>query len=591
MEKLVTIHYKDAKLKDVLLGLESKFGIRFYYANNMIPVNERISVNRKNEPLSVVLEDIFKTTDITVVEVDSKIVLKKNPAKNRMKPVSKKKQALIPSSSKTPEDIIVASSGTELLIPAFTAFEVSSVPKVDENTFAMEELLPLEDTSKKSQQTYLEQKSRLQKKFMAKMDSLSKIGDIGAIEDLKVKFAVSMGKLKAKVKSSAKKIKDNSLPAFKKNDDSLETEVPMQLSFISPIGTNGANCGRITNKLSINALQGYSNGLRGAEFGGIMNVERTSVRGVQFAGISNVAGGELDGAQFAGITNINGKMVNGAQFAGIANINADSARAFQAAGILNVNDGSFFGAQLAGIANVNNGSAAGFQAAGITNVSEGQSRGMQIAGIANVTKDEHKGFQLAGIINRATRVRGSQMALINIADTVTGATVGLINIVKNGYNRLEIYGSESLYGNVGFRFGTHKFHSIIAIGFQPYADYKNFRTGFGAGFGSLVRLTNLSAVTFDLVANHIEEGNNENVRLLNLLSQFKISYSIKLANHLSLFAGPTFNVMTSKYRKTGASEYGSGLPDYSFYNETFTEQSTTPVNLKMWVGFNAGLRF
>lgn len=591
--KTVTLNYRDAKVKDVLLGLESKYGVKFYYANNLIPLNTRVNVNVRNQPLSDALDKIFQETDISFVAVEDKIVLKKNPNKKKEQRLEKKKSSeVINSANNTTPVTASASIDPNNLYPAFTLEEIQSTPVVNEETFALE-LKELEiDTTLNEGQNYIRQKNKLTKRFMAKMDSLGKIGDEGSMQELKEKFVKATQKLKEKIKRSSDSLKSRA-PLFRDKNDTSKFISPVQFTFVHPLGTNGAAAENAINRSSFNLITGKAYALEGAEFGGIMNAERSYVKGAQFGGIVNMVGAEMNGAQFAGITNLTKGMANGAQFAGIANINGDSALGFQAAGITNVVKGSYVGAQLAGIANVNNGSSDGFQAAGITNVNQGPTRGAKIAGIANISGEEHNGVQIAGILNKAKRVRGSQIGLINIADTVTGATVGLINIVKNGYNKFEIYVAEGLYANVGFRFGTPRFHTLLTIGAQPSDNKDEFRLGYGAGFGMVFPMAEKHSFNLDVMANHINEGYEAHTNTMNMLNQLKLHYEFKAKEHVRFFVGPTVNVMVSTFYDAKRARYGSNLVPNTIFDETYEgkEEDDLPVNVKIWAGFNAGMRF
>lgn len=93
-----------------------------------------------------------------------------------------------------------------------------------------------------------------------------------------------------------------------------------QLSFISPLGTNGTQSQFTTNNVSVNIIGGYSNGNTGFEFGGIYNVNIHLTQGVQFAGILNYSGNAQNAIQIAGITNLAKKGTINTQIAGIANV-------------------------------------------------------------------------------------------------------------------------------------------------------------------------------------------------------------------------------------------------------------------------------
>ncbi len=46
---------------------------------------------------------------------------------------------------------------------------------------------------------------------------------------------------------------------------------PFQISFVTPMGTNGLESGKVTNRISVNLLAGYAGGLEGIEVGGFFN--------------------------------------------------------------------------------------------------------------------------------------------------------------------------------------------------------------------------------------------------------------------------------------------------------------------------------
>lgn len=106
------------------------------------------------------------------------------------------------------------------------------------------------------------------------------------------------------------------------------------LSLISPLGTNGTQSHRITNKVSVNLLGGYSYGNTVLEFGGLYNVNTYLTKGVQFAGIANYSGGADHATQIAGIINVATHGTAAAQIGGIVNVAKDAG--VQIGGIVNV---------------------------------------------------------------------------------------------------------------------------------------------------------------------------------------------------------------------------------------------------------------
>ncbi|MEM8929370.1 MAG: hypothetical protein AAGC45_14330 [Bacteroidota bacterium] len=60
-----------------------------------------------------------------------------------------------------------------------------------------------------------------------------------------------------------------------------------QITFIYPLGTNGANSANYTNNVSFNLLMGVNGGVNGFEFGGLVNYNKGNVRGFQFSELVN----------------------------------------------------------------------------------------------------------------------------------------------------------------------------------------------------------------------------------------------------------------------------------------------------------------
>jgi hypothetical protein len=161
----------------------------------------------------------------------------------------------------------------------------------------------------------------------------------------------------------------------------------------------------------------------------------------------------------------------------------------------------------------------------------------------------------------------------------------LINIARNGYRRLEIWSSDALYANIGFKMGTRGFHTIFALGAQATSvDY--FRYGYGFGVGTEIGLGNRFAVNIDALAYHINEDEIWTSKL-NELYQLRSTLGVRLGRHSYFFAGPAFNVMVSQFSSGDRVNYGSGIaPSWTQYDQTHGR-----TNVKLWPGIHAGFRF
>ncbi len=355
---------------------------------------------------------------------------------------------------------------------------------------------------------------------------------------------------------------------------------------------DGATISGITNLIREDA--------RGFVFSGLGNNVRGTARGFQGAGLYNLIEKESDGAQFAGLANINLKDTRGAYFAGLGNVLNGDSRGAQFAGLSNINTGKMNGAQVAGLANVNIKDIQGAQIAGLANVANEtsqtqiaglanvvveESSGLQLAGLANISPEEHSGAQIAGLMNYTKRMNGFQLAFVNVSDTVKrGVPIGFISIVAHGYRRIEVEGNEVLYVNVNFKTGTTKFYNIFSVGYRPDGDTQNW--GLTYGFGTLAPISNRFNFNMDLTATHLNEDEgwtNE----LNLLNRLKFNASYLITKRLEIFGGPSLNVAVSKLTNSEGEVVGSSIvPSYGFYNET-----VRGTNVKMYIGFNLGIRF
>lgn len=360
---------------------------------------------------------------------------------------------------------------------------------------------------------------------------------------------------------------------------------------ISRQSINGATISGITNIIREDT--------RGFVFSGLGNNIRGTANGFQGAGLYNLTEQESDGAQFAGLTNINLKDTRGAYFAGLGNIINGDSRGAQFAGLSNINTGEMNGAQVAGLANLNIKDIQGAQIAGLANVAvKGaqtqiaglanvvveESSGLQMAGLANMSPVEHRGAQIAGLMNYTRKLNGFQLAFINISDTVKrGVPVGFLSIITHGYRRIEFDGNEVLYANVTFKTGTTKFYNIFSVGYRPEGEKQNW--GITYGIGTLAPISKRFNFNMDLTATHLNEDEawtNE----LNLLNRLKFNVSYLITRRLEIFGGPSLNVAVSKLTNSEGDVIGSSIvPSYGFYNET-----VRGTNVKMYIGFNLGIR-
>ena len=192
---------------------------------------------------------------------------------------------------------------------------------------------------------------------------------------------------------------------------------PVQVSLVPGLSSNGKMNAQVVNHFSFNVLGGYSAGVKGAEIGGVFNINRKDVELFQVGGVFNLTGGNVRGVQVGGVANSNMK----------------------------------------------------------------STRGLQISGVSNFVRDTMRGLQVSGLVNYARRLKGVQVGLINVVDSSSGFSIGLINIVLKGYHKLAFYSTELTPFNAAFKTGNHHFYSILLGGVQPDTSKRVVSFGYGIG--------------------------------------------------------------------------------------------------------------
>ena len=575
MDRKVTLEYRNVQLGDVLADISSTYDVYFAYSNDYIPLDERISLRVRRKPLSEALDVLFDGLPVDYTSIGNQIVLKRS---NSVRQINQNEVPGTPQdgnfygmggSAEPAEEFTVSTEKVELLDP----IERESVP------------------------------------LMARPYDWSE-------QDSSIFHAPLLE------------------PQLVENEPSIKAQV----SLVPSIGTNGLSSDEKTNNISFNVISGRNGGVDGVEVGIMTNHVENDVKGVQIAGLVNTVGGnvgqskisskegknlpgvqaaglvnvanDVNAVQFAGLVNVTKGRFDGVQIAGLVNtvgedigtsrrdsLNAKyspavqvaglvntgyNVNAVQVSGLVNVSKGRFSGVQIAGIGNNVSNDGNGVQLAGLYNVSNGDGN-TQVAGLFNVA-DDIKGSQIGAIFNKARKVDGVQIGLINVCDTTSGGSIGLINIVKKGYNRFELAGSLTLGAQASLKFGSYKFYNII----QGSRKFSGSTWSLGYGIGTAIKTGKQTLLNFELIASHVNENNSLTTQL-NLLSQLRTAVEVRLGRRFSLFAGPNFSVMVSDLYDPDTGKYGSSIVPYAmFVNEKF---GTIHTDVKMWIGFNAGMRF
>lgn len=356
-----------------------------------------------------------------------------------------------------------------------------------------------------------------------------------------------------------------------------------QFSFITPVGTNGLSSWHTTNHVSINLLAGYSGGLDGAEFSGLISVTRRTMSGAQFSGLGNLVLQDITGVQFSGLFNTGTGNLRGAQFAGLCNVVTDSTRGFQAGGLANVTTSAMHGMQLSGFTNYAAGGKVS-QVSGFANITAGSVRGAQIAGFTNINTGRLSGSQIAGFFNYTGKLRGAQIGVFNYTDSLEkGVAVGFLSFVRNGYHALEIGSNETMYGLVSFKTGTKQFYNILSVG-GGYRDGTSL-FAWGYGLGTYIPLSQRVSLSIDGTCHQVNEGGWFTDRL-NLLNRLTTSVAWKLNDDIEFFGGIAWNVTVTDITDSCGEVIVPKLAPWSLVDETFDND----INMKMYPGISAGFR-
>lgn len=591
LNQRVSLHYKEIGIEHILQHIQQQYGINFSYLNNEIPNDLKLSINIDDKPLYVALDEILKDTNLTYQVVSGQIVLKKDVNK-AVQTAPKQEAENTPAKPKSVSDQ-----------PAKNT-TITSQPKTEQEE--QNTIQASHPQRQENEMPHIEEEQDGSEKISSKpakpVEPLSrqKTG-----KEPKEQDALAMNTTSAATSSLSEKINrglDEILFQHIPEESDYERKT-VHFGFVYPLSTNGTEAGKYVNEISLHLLVGYAAGLDGVEASGFGNIENDFVKGAQFAGFFNLVKNDVEGIQGAGFMNINGGNMNGAQFSGFLNTAAGSVDGIQGAGFANIATGKSTGAQFAGFMNIVTDDANALQGAGFLNVTTGSSDGAQMAGFANIAKSakgvqlagftnivagDVEGFQGSGFINVARNVKGVQLSVFNVADSIDGVPIGFLSIVrKNGYRALEVWGSEAFHANIGFKVGVERFYNIFAAGAQ-FTD-SDFRWGLGYGIGTQLPSSSTFRFNIDLLSFNIYEEDNQlfENQDLNLLNTLRFGISKQFSSHFSMFIAPTFNVMVSQLQHSESNAIGSDIAPWTIYDETFDGKT----NVKMWPGFQFGLRF
>ena len=214
------------------------------------------------------------------------------------------------------------------------------------------------------------------------------------------------------------------------------------------------------------------------------------------------------------------------------------------------------------------GAVEGVQASGIANVATGDSEGLQVA-LVDVTAGRLQGSQI-GLVSVA-RAANVQVGLVNVADDAD-VQVGLVNLDLHGRVAVDAW-SKPEAGTLllGVKHGPPHSHTVYAL-------EVNAATGRPwAAFGLGAHLTPARRVSVDIdLLQHVQLITTSTAP--NQLSELRVLLGYELLPHVTVFAGPTYNV---------ALVTDPGHADLPGYASLLTTNASTTVHA--WPGAALGL--
>ncbi|MDD3078722.1 MAG: hypothetical protein PHH37_06425 [Paludibacter sp.] len=537
LQRNVTLAVNNSRVEDVLNLISAQTAYRFSYASTCIDKNRRVSFSVKNKPYADVLP----------------LVLGK---KVRYK-VSGEYIILLPSVSEAKKDIAQKPGippllhNNEISETSERSIDNETVNSCD--TFFLKKIA-VPDTGISIDECHRDIISKNEEKMRTRIATLI------------VATTLSAATISAQTTDSA-----------------MLPNKFAQVTFIYPIGTDGIGSDQNAYNLSLNMIGGFTGEVNGFEVGSVFNINNYGISGVQAAGVFNLSGLKKrqdtnEGTQIAGVFNVvNGNMP--VQIAGCYN-SVLSDNILQISGVANIAKTSKV--QVSGVANAAKRSKA--QIAGVINVAK--TAKVQIAGAANIVKESpvqigtvniaNSSATQIGVVNISRRNK-FQLGVVNVRDTADGVSFGVLNFVMHGgVKEIEFATSDYIQGGVSLRLGTRQLYSILTFGSNFSENY--YSTGFGLGTKAM--LSKCFDIDFEAV-HHNLYGSFLEMSGYSGLVQFRPVLDFSCVKHLSLFAGPAFNLSL-------ANEAGEKInPPYLIYK--VVDKPTFQSDF--WIGFTAGLRY
>lgn len=586
LEMPVSIQVNNGSVTNVLSNLEMQLHFNFSYEAQLITENKKISINEQNKPLKKVLNK-FLNSEFEYKVVGTHVIIQSSipPIDKHGKSFSFAGQVVGPDNEPL-KNVIVYEANRQKA--AFTSYDGNYNFTIRDKNHPV--ALNISSSGFRDTIIYVSQ-GQTENVLNISLSEQRLFGsDLKPIERQEVSTLTQI---------ETQSVSDIKLVKFMVSDEALYMSDNLnvfnwqtaQVSLLPFVGTNDLMNGRTTNNVSLNVIAGYTAGIRGVEFGAVANIIQNSVSGVQAAGVSNVIGKNVNGFQAAGVANMTLGNLKGAQFSGVINLVKGHHTGIMVSGVVNITEGGNnnptvkgIKMQLSGVTNIHKKDTANIQISAVYNDADNVF-GAQLSAVSNFTNQKTKGIQLSTLFNYSNTLEGIQFGIVNVADTIKkGVQIGLINIVKNGYKKLELSSNETFFINAAYKTGGNHLYSFITGGYGQFIN-----AGYGLGY--ITNHHEKISANIDLMASAVLSSDSKYSIFNGALFKFQFSINYKIARHLTVSVGPSFNIFNVEQGDDLKIPTETPSRSSLFYGSHYIDKAISNQKNQNWYGWHCSLRF
>lgn len=154
---------------------------------------------------------------------------------------------------------------------------------------------------------------------------------------------------------------------------------------------------------------------------------------------------------------------------------------------------------------------------------------------------------------------------------------------KNLYKAFEMSVGEGLNLQATAKVGIRPVYGLFSVGTQFLTE--NYKWAFGAGVGTHLLKTEDHSLNLEYMIFHVNENEiwTDNY---NNYHQFRMLYSKRLGEKVSVFGGPVLNLNIAENKESYGHTFESTFALYDLYSHVGDNHTA-----KGWIGFTLGIRF